>query len=302
MDINSQDGDLRAARQQAIADGALPDFSTETAKAHEAEWRVARQPADDASSSLILPDVQSVSEARAWVARLESSESAADGDVLLWVDSLWGTFEFENILYELRDFVTAAHCDADGFLYRFVEAFQLFPEFVLPDRDDMNEATHFLRSFRRLVGSTCARRGAAFSDPGWSGYGPDEVRIEAADLLLVPRGRITERGMRRNINTALGYLSRHQDEAGGDEKELQIQSAARLAAAQLWLWVRHETGVLDVGRIVTPALFQSLLDAELEGREGLGAAAEALSATVLSESFTMHAFCETASHSGPAKQ
>lgn len=280
----------------------MPDFSAETAKVREAGWRVECRRAHDAAATLILSDVESASEARAWAERLESGALAADGGVLLWVDSLWGAFEVDNILYELRRFLAAVHCDADGFLFRFIEAFQLFPEFVLPDRDDMNEATHFLRAFRRLVGATCARRGARFSDPDWCATGTDDARIEAADLLLVPRGRITERGMRRNIRTALDYLVRDRDTTGGGETELRVRSAARLATAQLWQWVRHETGVLDVGRIVTPALFESLLEAELDDREGLAAAAEALSATVLCESFTMHAFCETASHSESAKR
>ena len=86
---------------------------------------------------------------------------------------------------------------------------------------------------------------------------------------------------------------------------LQVASAGRLAAAQLWPWVQHDTGVLDVGHIVTPALFEALLEEEAQEASDLeapGEAAETLSATVLGESFTMHAFCEGASLSGPEKQ
>ena len=119
------------------------------------------------------------------------------------------------------------------------------------------------------------RRGTILRDPDWPEIGSGEVPIEAADLLLVPRGRITERGMRLNIGTALAHLGGHRDHPD-EPTALRAASAARLAAAQLWQWVRHETGVLDVGRIVTPALFEALLDKELaaaDDPEGLAVAA-----------------------------
>ena len=299
MDKSVQDSDLRVARQQELGNGVLPNLPTDTDGAREVDRPVDRQGAGGADPKMLLPDVQSASEARAWAERL----AEADSRVILWVDSLWGTFDSERIVDELKSFVTGACCDADGFLWRFIEAFQLYPEFVLPDRDDMNDTTHFLRSFRRFVAGVCARRGIPFHDPNGAERGLEEVRVEAADLLLVPRGRITERGMRRNIRAAVTHLVGEEDTTANDETALLAASAARLAAAQLWQWVRHETGVLDVGRIVTPMLFESLLEEEL-GAMGGGqqriAAAEALSATVLCESFTMHAFCDTAT--GPAQQ
>lgn len=305
FDIDTRDTELRHARQAASSNGVLPDFPAVSAAKRQADWRVERQAAAAASTTLLLPDVQSASEAAAWAGRLQDRNIDGDTGVVIWVDSLWGAFEFENILYELKDIVTAVRRDADGFLFGFIEAFQRFPQFVLPDRDDINEATHFLRSFRQLVASACSRRGVTFGDPDWSEVQGSDVPVEAADLLLVPRGRITKRGMRLNIRTALGYLRRGHDAVGDDETALREASAGRLAAAQLWQWVRHETGVLDIGRIVTPALFESLLEEELAAagdRNGLSAAAESLSATVLGESFTMHGFCDTASHLGPQKQ
>ena len=304
IDIETRDVDLRSARQAAIANGVLPDFPAASAAVRDTEWRVDKPPAQAADAPLLLPDVQSASEAGAWARRLAGRAMDGEPGVVLWVDSLWGAFEFENILYELKGVVAGAYCDLDGFLFGFIEAFQQFPQFVLPDRDDISEATHFLRSFRQIAASACLRRGTTVRDPNWPEIGSGEVPIEAADLLLVPRGRITERGMRQNIRTALGYLSGNRDDTD-DGAALRAASAARLAAAQLWQWVRHETGVLDVGRIVTPALFESLLAEELDAaddRQALIAAAAALSATVLGESFTMQAFCEAAGHPGPLKQ
>ena len=304
IDIETRDVDLRTARKAAIADGELPDFPAGSAAVRDTEWRVEQQAANAADATPLLPDVQSASEAGAWARRLVKEGMDGDSGVVLWVDSLRGAFEFESILYELKDAVAGAYCDLDGFLFDFIETFQEFPQFVLPDRDDINEGTHFLRSFRQLVAATCLRRGTTVRDPDWPEIGSGEVPIETADLLLVPRGRITERGMRQNIRTALAYPGGSRDDAD-DAAALRAASAARLAFAQLWQWVRHETGVLDVGRIVTPALFESLLKEELDASDdgrALDEAAEALSATVLGESFTMHAFCEAAAQPGPVRQ
>jgi malate synthase len=58
----------------------------------------------------------------------------------------------------------------------------------------------------------------------------------------------------------------------------------------LWQWVRHETGVLDIGRIVTPDLFRTLLDDEAATLGAPRSVSERLAGLVLGESYTMHAF------------
>jgi len=203
----------------------------------------------------------------------KSGGSHAAGEAVLRVDSLPAAFEVEQRLFEQRNHVTTLHCDHDGYLLSFIETFHELPEFVLPDRADMTPNTHFLRSLSQLVVSVGERRGAAVSGDVDVSSGMDADRIEAADLLLVPRGRITERGIRWNIRTALQ----------------QTGTAAALARAQLWQWVRHATGVLDEGRIVTGELFTALLDkelAEMGGTDGKENAAQELAREVLGESLT----------------
>ena len=202
------------------------------------------------------------------VAKLTGSDAA--GEAVMRVDSVPAAFELEQRLFDQKDHVTTLHCDHDGYLLSFIETFHEFPEFVLPDRADMTPSTHFLRSLSQLVVSVGQRRGAAVTGDVDVSVHLDLDRIEAADLLLVPRGRITERGLRQNIRAAL----------------LQTDTAAALARAQLWQWVRHDTGVLDEGRIVTGELFTMLLDeelAELGSDEAKETAAKDLTRMVLSE-------------------
>jgi malate synthase len=89
----------------------------------------------------------------------------------------------------------------------------------------------------------------------------EEVEIDALDLLQVPRGRITEAGLRDNINVAVRYLAAWLDGQGCVPINHLMEDAAtaEIARAQLWQWIHHPTGILDEGQNVTRALFLRLL-------------------------------------------
>ncbi|MGI9262451.1 MAG: malate synthase A, partial [Woeseiaceae bacterium] len=94
----------------------------------------------------------------------------------------------------------------------------------------------------------------------------DDVRVSAADLLQVPKGKITEAGLRDNISVAVQYTAAW---LGGNGcvpiKHLMEDAAtAEISRAQIWQWVHHSTGILDEGRNVTYDLFKSLLREEVE--------------------------------------
>ncbi len=93
----------------------------------------------------------------------------------------------------------------------------------------------------------------------------DEVNVSAADLLQVVKGKITEAGLRNNINVAVQYMAAW---LGGNgcvplNNLMEDAATAEISRAQLWQWVHHETGVLDEGRNVTYGLFKSLMREEM---------------------------------------
>jgi malate synthase len=284
------DHGLREARRAAIVAGRFPEFGLATSDIRETEWSAGAPDEACVGPQDCLAGVQSAGEADAW----KGSRPPGGPPLVFWLDSVWAAFEVEEILYALRGLVCRVECDVDGYLYSVIETFQEFPEFVLPDRADIAPATHMLSSLTRLVADICQRRRVRTDDAASVGRG-DQDRIEPADLLHVPRGRITERGMRQSIRIALDYLGDGAKRAAADADGLRARSAAMLAAAQLWQWVIHDTGVLAEGRIVTGELFSALLEQELERRATAAASAAAASVlrdTVLSKSFTMHAFSE----------
>ena len=94
----------------------------------------------------------------------------------------------------------------------------------------------------------------------------DDDHITAADLLQVPKGRITEAGLRDNVSVAIRYLAAW---LGGNgcvplSNLMEDAATAEISRAQLWQWVHHETGILDEGRNVTLELFRKILDEEKE--------------------------------------
>jgi malate synthase len=102
--------------------------------------------------------------------------------------------------------------------------------------------------------------------------------IKAADLLQVVKGKITEAGLRDNINVAVQYMAAWLDGNGCVPLNNLMEDAAtaEIARAQVWQWVHHETGVIDEGRNITYPWFKALLREEVDKIRG----------TVGEESFT----------------
>jgi malate synthase len=91
-----------------------------------------------------------------------------------------------------------------------------------------------------------------------------DVHVDAADLLLVPTGTITEGGLRGNINVGLGYIESWLRGIGCVPLYHLMEDAAtaEISRSQVWQWIRHGAKLED-GRAVDAALFERLLDEEL---------------------------------------
>jgi malate synthase len=104
----------------------------------------------------------------------------------------------------------------------------------------------------------------------------EDDHIEAADLLQVVKGKITEQGLRDNINVGVQYMAAW---LGGNgcvpiNHLMEDAATAEIARAQVWQWVQHETGILDEGKDITYGYFKALLREEMDKiREAVGDAA-----------------------------
>jgi malate synthase len=92
-----------------------------------------------------------------------------------------------------------------------------------------------------------------------------DVHVTAADLLAVPKGSITEAGLRANINVGLGYVESWLRGTGCVPLYNLMEDAAtaEISRSQAWQWIRHGATLAD-GRKVTRELAHQTLAEELD--------------------------------------
>jgi malate synthase len=90
------------------------------------------------------------------------------------------------------------------------------------------------------------------------------INIAADDLLRVPNGIITEKGVRENISVGVQYVESWLRGNGCVPLYNLMEDAAtaEIGRAQLWQWIKHNA-VLDDGRTISMELYTSLLEDEM---------------------------------------
>jgi malate synthase len=93
--------------------------------------------------------------------------------------------------------------------------------------------------------------------------------ITEANLLEIPQGRITEAGLRRNIDVALRYIESWLRGNGCVPiyNLMEDAATAEICRAQLWQWIRY-CARLEDGRTITPDLHGQILEDLLEEIRG----------------------------------
>ncbi|MEH7114890.1 malate synthase A [Neobacillus niacini] len=93
-----------------------------------------------------------------------------------------------------------------------------------------------------------------------------KITITASDLLEAPGGKITEEGVRVNINVGIQYIASWLSGSGAAPIHHLMEDAAtaEISRAQLWQWIRHPKGVLADGRKVNIEMYEQFKVEELE--------------------------------------
>jgi malate synthase len=93
----------------------------------------------------------------------------------------------------------------------------------------------------------------------------DDVNVSARELLDLPStpGRITESGLRTNVNVGFQYLSFWLSGRGAAaiQSLMEDTATAEISRSQIWQWVHHQAALED-GRPVSPELVREILDEE----------------------------------------
>ncbi|MGG3737776.1 malate synthase A [Aeribacillus pallidus] len=93
----------------------------------------------------------------------------------------------------------------------------------------------------------------------------EDLEVTEEDLLEVPKGEITEQGVRLNIDVGIRYIAAWLSGRGAVPIHNLMEDAAtaEISRAQLWQWIRHPKGTLNDGRKVTKELYQQWKEEEL---------------------------------------
>jgi malate synthase len=101
----------------------------------------------------------------------------------------------------------------------------------------------------------------------------EDANILAADLLTIPKGEITENGIRLNIAAALRFIESWLNGAGCLSVGIMMENTAtvEICRAQLWQWVHSSNAIFSGHRRLNAELFDQFLSDELNSiRDTIG--------------------------------
>ncbi len=282
-----------------------------------------------------LPKMESHLEARLWNDVFNYAQDALGvprGTIraTVLIETIFGAFEMDEILYELRDHSAGLNCGRWDYMFSFIKKLRNHPEFVLPNRGEVTMEKHFLKSYVELLIQTCHKRNIhamggmaaqvpikndpvaneqamekvrqdklrevlAGHDGTWVAHpglvpiakqifdehmkGPnqidrkrEEVHVTAKDLLEVPKGSITEEGLRRNVDIGIQYLEAWLRGIGCVPiyNLMEDAATAEISRAQVWQWVKHGAKLQD-GRTVTAEMVREITKDQLAKLKAHGA-------------------------------
>ena len=103
----------------------------------------------------------------------------------------------------------------------------------------------------------------------------EDAHVTPADLVEMHKGQRTEEGLRENIRVGVQYIEAWLRGRGAVPiyNLMEDAATAEISRAQVWQWI-HLKARLDDGREVTPDMFRTALEGEMERVKGeVGAAA-----------------------------
>lgn len=127
-------------------------------------------------------------------------------------------------------------------------------------------------------------------EPNQIGWRREDVRISAKDLLIVPEGKITEEGLRWNIDVGLQYLESWLRGSGCVPiyNLMEDAATAEICRSQVWQWVGHGAALSD-GRRITQEMVRKVI---VEQKNNLQGARLAEAAEIYDQMMTSSHFAE----------
>jgi malate synthase len=141
------------------ASGSLTDFGLFFF--HNAKETLAR----GTGPYFYLPKLESREEARLWndvfvFAQNELGIPRGTIRATVLIETIWGAFAMEAMLYELREHAAGLNAGRWDYLFSLIKAFRTRPDMILPDRAQVTMAVPFMRAYAQRLVQVCHRHGA----------------------------------------------------------------------------------------------------------------------------------------------
>ncbi len=98
----------------------------------------------------------------------------------------------------------------------------------------------------------------------------EDVTVTAEDLLKLPGGTITEKGLRTNVSVGIQYMANWLSGVGCVPLYHLMEDAAtaEISRTQVWQWVHHPGGTFEDGRQISLETFREVMGEEMEKIRG----------------------------------
>ena len=112
-----------------------------------------------------LPKLESHLEARLWndvfvFAQNELGIPQGTIKATVLIETIFGAFEMDEILYELREHSAGLNCGRWDYIFSFIKKLRNNKDFIFPDRSQVTMTVPFMRSYSLLAIKTCHKRNA----------------------------------------------------------------------------------------------------------------------------------------------
>lgn len=272
------------------------------------------------SAYFYLPKLEHYGEARWWndvfifsQNYLEIPQGTIKATVL--IETITASFQIDEILYELKDHSSGLNCGRWDYIFSFIKKFRNLPEFIVPDRDQVNMVSPFMAAYSKRVIEICHKRnvhaigGMAAQIPVKDDYEANSIAFEKVrndkkrevknghdgtwvahpalisvakdifdqympsknqidkkfdyqitekELLEIPKGEITEKGVRKNINVGILYLESWLTGTGAAAiyNLMEDAATAEISRTQIWQWLQNEIILSDDRKITREMVLQ----------------------------------------------
>lgn len=110
-----------------------------------------------------LPKLEHYLEARLWVKILELAQQQFyiepnQIQVTLSIETLPAVFQIDELVWELRTYITALTCNMKNYLASFIKCLKFTPSVNVPAYDALSDEVHFVKSYYTLVAQKAKQR------------------------------------------------------------------------------------------------------------------------------------------------